>query len=69
MLTPCVAVCQFDAHTNICKGCGRTRQQVAEWSTYSDDKRLDMMKEFGYGKERKGRHAKYEERVRRYDRG
>lgn len=68
MITPCLAICKFDRH-GICIGCKRTREQVAEWTSYSDDKRLELMKEFGYGRERKGRHAKYEERVRRYDRG
>ena len=64
MITPCLAICKFDRH-GICIGCKRTREQVAKWKSYTDDERLRLMKEFGYGNKRMGR----EERLRRYDRG
>ena len=63
-ITPCVSVCQVDAFTGVCIGCGRTQKQINHWNDYTDDQRMEVMKSLGYGK----RMSK-EERLRRYDRG
>ena len=65
MITPCIAICQIDRDTKVCTGCNRTGEQITNWSRYTDDQRLDIMKTLGYGEKRVGR----EERLRRYDRG
>ncbi|WP_047455310.1 DUF1289 domain-containing protein [Rhizobium rhizogenes] len=43
MLTPCILVCSLDLNTGFCFGCGRTREEIGEWMTYSDAERLDIM--------------------------
>ncbi|CAN7310085.1 DUF1289 domain-containing protein [Rhizobium rhizogenes] len=43
MLTPCILVCSIDLNTGFCFGCGRTREEIGEWMTYSDAERLDIM--------------------------
>jgi predicted Fe-S protein YdhL (DUF1289 family) len=45
-------------------GCGRTAEEIKDWSSYSEDKQYEIMKRLGYGK-RTGR----QEKLRRYDRG
>jgi uncharacterized protein len=37
--SPCINVCSLDAATQICVGCFRTIQEIAEWSAYSDEQR------------------------------
>ena len=65
MITPCLAICKVDNQTLVCRACGRTREQIQKWSTYTDDERLNIMRQLGYANKRMGR----EERLRRYDRG
>ncbi|MFN5582302.1 DUF1289 domain-containing protein [Gemmatimonas sp.] len=36
--SPCIKVCQLDLHDR-CHGCGRTRHEVARWSTMTADER------------------------------
>ena len=43
MLTPCILVCSIDLNTGYCFGCGRTREEIGGWMTYSDDERQDIM--------------------------
>ena len=41
-VTPCVSICKIlDGQ---CIGCGRTLEEIAKWRSYSDEKRLDIMK-------------------------
>jgi hypothetical protein len=38
--SPCRKVCALDWKTDLCLGCGRTRTEIAAWTTLSaDDKR------------------------------
>jgi len=30
-------------NTGFCFGCGRTREEIGEWMTYSDDERREIM--------------------------
>ena len=48
--TPCISVCRINTYTKVCEGCGRTIEQISEWSRYSDEQRMNIMKELGYGK-------------------
>lgn len=52
-ITPCVSVCKIDKQTRKCTGCGRTIEQIKDWTKYSDQDRMNVMKELGYGKRRK----------------
>lgn len=40
--TACVGRCSHNVGDTICKGCGRTVQEVLEWNTYDVDTRRAM---------------------------
>lgn len=39
--SPCVAVCST-LYDDICRGCGRTAMEVANWVFFSDDEKRDI---------------------------
>ena len=41
MITPCINICQMV--NNKCAGCGRTLEEIANWSSYTDQQRQDVM--------------------------
>lgn len=43
MISPCTLVCSIDLKTGYCFGCGRTRDEIAGWMTYTDNERLELM--------------------------
>jgi hypothetical protein len=43
--TPCIKVCIIDARTRLCEGCGRTIDEIAAWSSYSNEDRRRIMAE------------------------
>jgi predicted Fe-S protein YdhL (DUF1289 family) len=45
METPCEKVCIVDAASGLCRGCGRTLDEIARWTTYSDAERTRIMAE------------------------
>ncbi|WP_353268441.1 DUF1289 domain-containing protein [Gemmatimonas sp.] len=45
--SPCVKVCQLDLHER-CYGCGRTRNEVARWSTMTLDERRAVNRRLGF---------------------
>jgi len=38
--SPCTNVCRIDPRTGWCEGCARTLDEIAAWSTLSDDTKL-----------------------------
>jgi uncharacterized protein len=34
--SPCISVCRMDPRTQLCEGCARTIDEIANWSSYSD---------------------------------
>lgn len=42
VLSPCIGICELDAQ-GLCRGCHRTVQEIAAWSTLGDDARLHLM--------------------------
>ena len=40
--SPCTNVCKIDPTTGWCEGCARTLDEIAAWSTLSDDTKLDV---------------------------
>jgi predicted Fe-S protein YdhL (DUF1289 family) len=64
MITPCIAICKIDNETAVCRGCGRTTEEIRMWTKYTDEERMEVVKRLGYGK-RRGR----DEKLRRYDKG
>ncbi|RYC12184.1 DUF1289 domain-containing protein [Ciceribacter ferrooxidans] len=43
MESPCILVCSIDTKTGFCFGCGRTRDEIALWTSYSDAERRTIM--------------------------
>jgi predicted Fe-S protein YdhL (DUF1289 family) len=51
--TPCISVCDIDLPSGLCRGCGRTRNEIAGWRSFSVSERRRIMAELD---ERKARH-------------
>lgn len=43
--TPCIQVCTLDPRTDLCRGCGRTIDEVAGWSRMTAEERRRIMAE------------------------
>ena len=41
--SPCINICEIDFGTLLCRGCGRTRDEVARWGSMSDGERAEIM--------------------------
>ena len=41
--SPCIKICEIDFGTMLCRGCGRTRDEVARWLDMSDRERAEIM--------------------------
>ncbi len=44
VLSPCIGVCELNAD-GYCAGCRRSIDEIAGWSTMSDDERLRIMEQ------------------------
>ena len=45
MESPCTKVCTIDMTTELCAGCGRTRGEIASWTSISSAERRAIMAE------------------------
>jgi predicted Fe-S protein YdhL (DUF1289 family) len=43
MISPCINVCKIAPDTQVCIGCFRTLQEIAEWSRLTDQQRFAIM--------------------------
>lgn len=43
--TPCDKICVLDDTSGLCHGCGRSVNEIARWSAYSDAERRGIMAE------------------------
>ena len=41
--SPCVNICRIDAATRLCEGCRRTIDEIARWSSTTDDDRRAIL--------------------------
>jgi len=41
MISPCVQICEIRG--DVCWGCGRTLEQIAQWTQYSDQERQQII--------------------------
>ena len=41
--TPCIRLCTLDPETRTCLGCGRTLDEIAAWTRYSEAEREAIM--------------------------
>lgn len=45
METPCLKICTLDAGSGLCRGCGRTLDEIARWTSMTDAERAAIMAE------------------------
>jgi predicted Fe-S protein YdhL (DUF1289 family) len=43
--TPCIKICTLDARSGVCLGCGRTIDEIAQWSAMSPAARSQVIGE------------------------
>jgi uncharacterized protein len=43
--SPCILVCSIDIKTGLCFGCGRTRDEIGNWSMITSERRREIMTE------------------------
>ena len=43
--SPCVNVCRMDAATGWCEGCLRTIDEIADWASMPDARRLEVWRQ------------------------
>lgn len=43
--TPCEKICIVDDASGLCRGCGRSLNEIASWSSYSNAERARVMAE------------------------
>ena len=41
--TPCIKLCVVDPRTRLCRGCGRTLDEIARWASMSETERRRVM--------------------------
>ena len=41
--SPCKLICEMDLLSELCKGCGRTREEIARWTLYTNAQRREIM--------------------------
>jgi len=61
-VTPCISVCKIDKDSRKCEGCGRSIEEITNWTKYTHEQRMDIMRKLGYGKRRQ-----HERKSRRYN--
>ena len=42
-MSPCTKNCSLNTSTNICKGCGRTLDEIIEWTRMTDEEKQQVM--------------------------
>lgn len=52
--SPCVEICHLDFTTQLCRGCHRTLEEIADWAHKSDIEKRRILKDA----EERGRHEK-----------
>lgn len=43
MPSPCINVCELDPRANVCIGCGRTLDEIAEWASAARTRQLQIV--------------------------
>jgi predicted Fe-S protein YdhL (DUF1289 family) len=43
--SPCVQVCELDPGTKLCRGCGRTLEEIVAWGQMPEPDRLRLMRQ------------------------
>ena len=40
--TPCVGICSHNVGGEVCKGCGRTVEEVRNWNRYTSEEKIEV---------------------------
>ena len=43
--SPCIKICKVDRETRTCTGCGRTIDEIANWTKYTDEQRKKIIEQ------------------------
>jgi len=43
IISPCIGVCKLDIDRNICLGCLRTAEEIANWPQLDNEKAMQIM--------------------------
>lgn len=43
MESPCIKICNLDPESGLCRGCGRTLEEIGDWYCMSDQERRAVM--------------------------
>ena len=43
MITPCIKVCRLDPKLEYCTGCWRSREEIQDWTTYTNEQRQQIV--------------------------
>lgn len=43
--SPCISICKIDPKTDLCLGCSRTLQEIANWAHLNDEGKKNVIKE------------------------
>jgi predicted Fe-S protein YdhL (DUF1289 family) len=41
--SPCIKICEIDPASRLCRGCGRSLNEIAQWGSLSEPQRLALM--------------------------
>ncbi len=41
--TPCIKICEIDPAARLCRGCGRSLDEIARWGSMPESERLAVM--------------------------
>ncbi len=41
--SPCIKVCEMDSASGLCRGCGRTLEEIARWGSMSEGERAAII--------------------------
>jgi predicted Fe-S protein YdhL (DUF1289 family) len=48
LVTPCQGICKMNPTTNKCIGCFRTLEEITDWTSYTEEQRLNVMQRLYY---------------------
>ncbi|ODT08454.1 MAG: DUF1289 domain-containing protein [Kaistia sp. SCN 65-12] len=54
MITPCISICVIDPESELCEGCGRTLDEISNWSRMTAEERRAVMAELAGRRENRG---------------
>jgi predicted Fe-S protein YdhL (DUF1289 family) len=44
-INPCTEVCYYDHDKGLCTGCGRTLEEIGDWSKMSENRKKEIINE------------------------